>query len=96
MPRAIQPRRSSPSCSSSARISGLSGTTPSGRSSTNPGRTAALGVMFAAIKDHDGPNDQASRLSRPGVYRLAFQRAPTARAFAALRRGSRTHSRVCV
>ena len=41
--------------------------------------------MFAAIKDHDGPNDQASRLSRPGVYRLASQRAPTARAFAALR-----------
>jgi Family of unknown function (DUF6194) len=42
----------------------------------NPGRAAPLGVIFAAIKDHDGPNDQASRLSRPGVYRLAFQLAP--------------------
>jgi hypothetical protein len=42
----------------------------------NPGHAAPLGVIFAAIKDHDGPNDQASRLSRPGVYRLAFQLAP--------------------
>jgi hypothetical protein len=44
----------------------------------NPGRAAPLGVIFAAIKDHDGPNDQASRLSRPGVYRLAFALAPKA------------------
>jgi hypothetical protein len=42
----------------------------------NRGRAAPLGMIFAAIKDHDGPNDQASRLSRPGVYRLAFQLAP--------------------
>jgi hypothetical protein len=42
----------------------------------NPGRAAPLGVIFAAIKDHDGPNDQASRLFRPGVYRLAFQLTP--------------------
>jgi hypothetical protein len=42
----------------------------------NPGRAAPLGVIFAAIKDRDGPNDQASGLSRPGVYRLAFQLAP--------------------
>jgi hypothetical protein len=39
----------------------------------NPGGTAPLGVMFASIKEHDGPNDRASRLSRPEVYRLAFQ-----------------------
>ena len=37
-----------------------------------------LGVIFAAIKDHDGPNDQASRLSRPGIYRVAFALAPNA------------------
>jgi hypothetical protein len=33
----------------------------------NPGSALPLGVIFAAIKDHDGPNDQASRLSRPGI-----------------------------
>jgi Family of unknown function (DUF6194) len=42
----------------------------------NPGGAAPLGAIFASIKDHDGPNDQASRLSRPGVYRLAFEMAP--------------------
>jgi hypothetical protein len=42
----------------------------------NPGAAAPLGVILAAIKDHDGPNDRASRLSRSGVYRLAFQLAP--------------------
>lgn len=39
----------------------------------NPGGAAPLGVIFAAIKDHDGPNDRAAALSRPGVYRMAFQ-----------------------
>jgi hypothetical protein len=39
----------------------------------NPGRTAPLGVIFASIKEHDGPNDRSAQLSRPGVYRLAFQ-----------------------
>ena len=39
----------------------------------NPGRSAPLGVIFASIKDHDGANDSSSRLSRPGVYRFAFQ-----------------------
>jgi Family of unknown function (DUF6194) len=39
----------------------------------NPGRSAPLGVIFAAIKDHDGPNDRRSRLSRPGIFRFAFQ-----------------------
>ena len=39
----------------------------------NPRGTAPLGVIFASIKEQDGPNDRASGLSRPGVYRLAFQ-----------------------
>jgi hypothetical protein len=39
----------------------------------NPDRRAPLGSIFCAIKDGDGPNDQASRLSRPSVYRFAFE-----------------------
>jgi hypothetical protein len=31
----------------------------------NPGRMAPLGVIFASIKDHDGPNDRRANLSRP-------------------------------
>lgn len=42
----------------------------------NPGGVAPLGVIFASFKDHDGPNDRASWLSRAGVYRLAFQLTP--------------------
>jgi hypothetical protein len=38
----------------------------------NPGRAAALGVIFASVKDHDGPNDRRAKLSRAGVYRFAF------------------------
>ncbi|HEX2087382.1 MAG TPA: DUF6194 family protein, partial [Solirubrobacteraceae bacterium] len=38
----------------------------------NPGGVAPLGVMFASVKERDGPNDAASRLTRPGVWRLAF------------------------
>jgi hypothetical protein len=38
----------------------------------NPGRAAPLGVIVAAIKDRDGPNDKSAALSRPGVYRFAF------------------------
>jgi hypothetical protein len=38
----------------------------------NPGGVAPLGVIFASVKERDGPNDAASRLSRPGVWRLAF------------------------
>jgi hypothetical protein len=38
----------------------------------NPGGVAPLGVIFAAIKDHDGPNDRSAKLSRDGVYRFAF------------------------
>lgn len=39
----------------------------------NPGRMAPLGTIVVSVKDHDGPNDAKSRLSRDGVYRLAFQ-----------------------
>ena len=42
----------------------------------NPGGVAPLGVIFASLKENDGPNDRASRLSRAGVYRLAFQLTP--------------------
>ncbi|HEV2812089.1 MAG TPA: DUF6194 family protein [Solirubrobacteraceae bacterium] len=42
----------------------------------NPGGVAPLGVILAAIKDHDGPNDSSARLSRDGVYRFAFGMAP--------------------
>ena len=39
----------------------------------NPGRRAPLGTIVVSVKDHDGPNDVQSRLSRAEVYRLAFQ-----------------------
>ena len=39
----------------------------------NPARRAPLGTIVVSVKDHDGPNDAKSRLSREGVYRLAFQ-----------------------
>lgn len=42
----------------------------------NPGHVAPLGVIFASLKDHDGPNDKSSKLSRPGVFRFAFQMPP--------------------
>jgi Family of unknown function (DUF6194) len=42
----------------------------------NPGRAAPLGVLVASLKDHDGPNDASSELSREGVYRFAFGMAP--------------------
>jgi hypothetical protein len=42
----------------------------------NPGRLAPLGVIVASIKDHDGANDRAAKLSHAGVYRLAFCLAP--------------------
>jgi Family of unknown function (DUF6194) len=42
----------------------------------NPGRGRPLGVIFASLKDHDGPNDSSAELSRPGVYRFAFGMAP--------------------
>jgi hypothetical protein len=52
----------------------------------NPGRAAPLGVIFASVKDRDGPNDRAAQLSRPGVFRLAFGMPPAtfARLFGAV------------
>jgi hypothetical protein len=44
----------------------------------NPRRAAPLGVIFASLKDHDGPNDSSANLARPGVYRFAFGMAPEA------------------
>jgi hypothetical protein len=34
----------------------------------NPRGVAPLGVIFASIKERDGPNDAAAQLSRAGVY----------------------------
>ncbi len=38
----------------------------------NPGLALPNGVYFCTVKDHDGANDSASRLDRPGVFRLAL------------------------
>ena len=38
----------------------------------NPGRARPLGTIWCSIKEQDGPNDRASDLSRPGVFRFAF------------------------
>jgi hypothetical protein len=42
----------------------------------NPGGVVPLGTIFASVKDHDGPNDKAAKLSRQGVYRFAFCLTP--------------------
>lgn len=34
------------------------------------------GVYFCTIKDHDGPNDRASQLDRPNVYRVSLGLPP--------------------
>jgi hypothetical protein len=47
----------------------------------NPRGVAPLGVIFASVKNRDGPNGAAARLSRPGMWRPAF--AMSAEAFAA-------------
>ena len=44
----------------------------------NPGAAAPLGVIVAAVKERDGPNDRAALLDREGVYRFAFGMAPDA------------------
>jgi hypothetical protein len=38
----------------------------------NPGKKLPNGVYFCTIKEHDGANDKASALDRPGVFRMAF------------------------
>jgi hypothetical protein len=38
----------------------------------NPGRALPRGVYFATLKQRDGAHDRASRLDRPGVFRLSL------------------------
>jgi hypothetical protein len=38
----------------------------------NPGRALPRGVYFATVKQRDGAHDRASRLDRPGVFRLGL------------------------
>jgi hypothetical protein len=38
----------------------------------NPDRLLPNGVYFATVKEHDGANDSASQLDRPGVFRVAL------------------------
>lgn len=38
----------------------------------NPGHSLPHGVYFCTVKDHDGPNDRASQLDRPNVYRVSL------------------------
>ncbi len=38
----------------------------------NPGGALPSGVYFCTVKDHDGANDRASQLDRPGVFRVAL------------------------
>lgn len=42
----------------------------------NPGRVLPNGVYFCTLKEHDGTNDQASRLNREGVFRLSLGLPP--------------------
>lgn len=39
----------------------------------NPNNLLPHGVYFLTIKESDGPNDQASDLNRPGVFRVSWQ-----------------------
>jgi hypothetical protein len=43
----------------------------------NPGEALARGAYFCTLKNHDGQNDRASSLDRPGVYRLSFGVSPS-------------------
>jgi hypothetical protein len=38
----------------------------------NPGGTSAHGAYVLTVKEHDGANDQASRLDREGVFRVSI------------------------
>jgi hypothetical protein len=42
----------------------------------NPDGVLPNGVYFCTIKEHDGANDRASHLDRPGVFRLAVGLPP--------------------
>lgn len=43
----------------------------------NPGKALPNGVYFLTIKENDGPNDQASQLSREGIFRVSFKPKPS-------------------
>lgn len=57
-----------------ARFAGLAPKASWGETSLfyNPDGVLPNGVYFATIKEHDGANDSASQLDRPGVYRVAL------------------------
>jgi hypothetical protein len=42
----------------------------------NPGGKRPNGVYFLTLKEKNGPNDRASNLDRPGVFRVAFKPFP--------------------
>jgi hypothetical protein len=57
-----------------AKFSGLTPKASWGETSLffNPGGVLPSGVYFCTVKDHDGANDKASQLDRPGVFRVAL------------------------
>lgn len=57
-----------------AKFSGLTPKASWGETSLffNPGGVLPSGVYFGTVKDHDGANDKASQLDRPGVFRVAL------------------------
>lgn len=61
-----------------SRFAGLVPTSSWGETSlfVNPGGLLPNGVYFCTLKDHDGANDSASQLHRPGVFRLALGLPP--------------------
>lgn len=44
----------------------------------NPDNRLKNGAYFATLKDHDGANDRASALDRPGLWRLSLGIGPDA------------------
>lgn len=42
----------------------------------NPDHQLPHGVYFLTVKEHDGPNDMASQLDRPGVFRVSIGAGP--------------------
>jgi hypothetical protein len=61
-----------------ARFAGLAPKATWGETSLfyNPDGVLPNGVYFCTIKEHDGANDRASQLDRPGVFRLAVGLPP--------------------
>jgi hypothetical protein len=61
-----------------ARFAGLAPKATWGETSLfyNPDGVLPNGVYFCTVKEHDGANDRASQLDRPGVFRLALGLPP--------------------